>query len=469
MNQPRHPGRTPRPATAPATRPLLRDFQVSRRTFLKNVATLAALTGLPGWFVERQLAGAAEVPKPPSPNDRPGIALVGCGGMGKADAGNAANHGEILAVCDVDDSHAAAAAERFTVDGRVPDRYSDFRRLLERKDIHAIVNATPDHWHTLVNIAAARAGKDVYAEKPLTLTVDEGRHVIDAVRKNKTVLQTGTQQRSATRFRLACELVRNGRLGKLKQAEVFLPAGLREGPFKAEPVPAGLNWDFWLGQAPKVDYVRQRCHTYFRYWYDYSGGTMTDWGAHHNDIAYWAIGLVAPREVQAQVLAPPVPGGYTAFSEYAVQYTYANGIGLNIRTTTDDNIYGEVAKKDGQRNGIRFEGTDGWIWVNRQQITASDPELLRTPLPADAVRLAVSNDHMGNFFDCVRSRQSPICDVETGHRSATMCHLGAIALRTGRKLTWNSEKEKFTGDHAHEANGYLARKMRKPYRYSFAG
>jgi predicted dehydrogenase len=454
---------SPRPGRTP-----VKSFQVSRRTFLKRVATVAALTGLPTWFVERQMLGAAEAVKVLSPNDRPGVALVGCGGMGTGDATNASNHGEIIAVCDVDDNHAAEAAAKFTVDGKVPAKYSDFRRLLERQDVHAIVNATPDHWHSLVNIAAARAGKDVYSEKPLTLTIEEGWKVVDAVHKHGIVLQTGTQQRSSQRFRLACELVRNGRIGKLKRAEVWLPAGLREGPFKAAPVPPGLNWDFWQGQAPNVDYVPQRCHVYFRYWYDYSGGTMTDWGAHHNDIAYWAIGLLAPREIEAQALSEPIPGGYTAIADYDVRYLYENGVLLHVRSTRDDNIGGEKAGTGTQHNGIRFEGTDGWIWVNRQEITASDPDLLRTPLHDGAVRLAVSNDHMGNFFDCVRSRQLPICDVETGHRSATICHLGAIALRTGRKLTWDSGRQEFVGPHAREASNYVSRQMRRPYNYSFS-
>jgi predicted dehydrogenase len=442
-------------------------FQVSRRTFIRRVAAAAALTGLPTWFLERQALGAEDVRPIPSPNDRPGIALIGCGGMGKGDATNAAKHGDIVALCDVDENHLAAAAKKFTVGGRVPETYPDFRKLLERKDVHVVVNATPDHWHSLVNIAAARAGKDIYGEKPLTLTVDEGRHVIKAVRDNGAVLQTGTQQRSSARFRLACELVRNNRLGPLKQAEVWLPAGLREGPFAPTPVPQGLDWDFWQGQAPAVDYVKQRCHTFFRYWYEYSGGTMTDWGAHHNDIAYWAIGLLAPSEVEAQPLSQPIPGGYTTFADYDVRYTYANGIGLHIRTTRDDNIFGESVNAAGQHNGIRFEGAKGWIWVNRKEITASDPDLLTAPLAEDAVHLAVSNDHMGNFFDCVRSRKLPICDVETGHRSATMCHLGAIALRTGLKLRWDAEREKFTGFHSHRANAYLSREMRKPYTYDF--
>ena len=448
----------------------MKTFQVSRRSFLKRCTTVAAMTGLPLWFVERQLVAAeATAKKRPSANDRPGVALVGCGGQGTNDARNAANWGDVVAVCDVDKKNAAAAAEKLTVEGKVPAVFSDFRKVLERADVHMIVNGTPDHWHTLVNLGAVRAKKDVYSEKPLTLTIDEGRRLVRAVRQSGIVLQTGTQQRSSSRFRLACELVRNERIGKLKEAKVWLPAGLREGPFATAPVPANLNWDFWQGPARSVDYVKERCHRTFRFWYDYSGGTMTDWGAHHNDIAYWAIGLLAPREVESRVLAQPIPGGYTTFSEYEVNYTYANGIKLNIYTTKDDSIYGAKLNADGQRNGIRFEGTNGWIWVNRDQIKASDPELLKTPLPENAVRLYESKNHMENFFDCVRSRQAPICDVETGHRSATMCHLGAISMRTGRKLTWDSKPEQFVGEFAREANAHVARELRAPYDYSFVG
>jgi predicted dehydrogenase len=446
----------------------LPSFNISRRAFLRRCSLIAAVTGLPLWFVERQQLAAAEVTKTPSPNDRPGIGIIGCGGMGRGDARNASTFGDILAVCDVDASHAAAFARDFKVEGKpAPTIYSDFRKLLARDDIHIIVNATPDHWHTLVNIAAAKAHKDIYGEKPLTLTIDEGRHLIKTVRDNKVILQTGTQQRSSQRFRMACELVRNGRLGKLQQARVWLPAGLRGGPFAAAPVPEGLDWDFWQGQAPAADYVKERCHGTFRFWYEYSGGTMTDWGAHHNDIAYWAIGLIAPTKVESKRLSEPVAGGYNAYSEYEVNYTYENGVGLQINTTKDDSIYGEHLNKAGQPNGIRFEGTDGWIWVNRDEIKASDPELLRKPLPEGAVRLYESKNHMGNFMDCVRSRALPICDVETGHRSAAMCHLGAISTRVGHNLTWDYTAEKFTGDHAAEANQYLAREMRKPYDYSF--
>jgi len=196
---------------------------------------------------------------------------------------------------------------------------------------------------------------------------------------------------------------------------------------------------------------------------------MTDWGAHHNDIAYWAIGLLAPTHVESTRLSEPVPGGYTAIADYSVKYTYANGIDLNIMSTEDETPYGaakDPKNPNAQRNGIRFEGTDGWIWVNRDGIKASDPELLKKPLPDNAVKLYVSTNHMGNFFDCVRSRQAPICDVATGHRSATMCHLAAISLRTGKKLSWNPEKEEFVGWHSRLANGYIAREMRAPYDYA---
>ncbi len=444
-------------------------FYISRRSFLKACTMTAAATGLPLWFVERELHAAAAPPKPLSPNDRPGIGLVGCGGMGRGDAGIASRFGEILAVCDVDDKHAEQAVKQFTKDGKAPAKYHDFRKLMERDDIHVAITGTPDHWHTLVNLAAVHAGKDVYGEKPLTLTIDEGKRLVKAVRERKAIFQTGSQQRSDARFRLACELVRNGRIGNPKEVTVWLPAGLREGPFQPQHVPAELNWDFWLGQAPKVDYLPQRCHLYFRYWYDYSGGTMTDWGAHHNDIALWGIGLPGPVAVEARALAQPIDGGYTAISEYDVKFTYADGVVHKARSTKGDNIFGGVEDPQGQRNGVRFEGEKGWIWVNRGNLRASDKALIETPLPETAERLYTSNDHMGNFFECVRSRKLPIADVEVGHRAVSVCHLGVIALRTGLKLDWDPARQEFTGDHAREAGAYLSREMRKPYDYSFVG
>ena len=446
-----------------------KPFQISRRLFIRKSALAAAASGLPLWFVQRELA-AAETPKTvTSANDRPGIALIGCGGMGQGDAENASRFADIVAVCDVDARHADAAAQKFTRDGKSPDKYGDFRKVLERADVHAIVQATPDHWHTLINIAAARAGKDVYGEKPLTLTIDEGRHVIQAVRENKIVFQTGTQQRSSRSFRLACELVRNGRLGTLKQVDVFVPAGIRGNHFPKNSVPPEFNYDYWLGQAPAAEYFTERCHGTFRWWFDYSGGPVTDWGAHHNDIARWGIGLDGPVGVAARVITPPLPDGFTTPSEFEATLTWANGVIQTVKTTTADSPYGAILDENGQRNGVKFTGTDGWFWVNRDGISASDKHLLTEPLPDNAVKLEVSNDHMGNFFNCVRSRKDPIATVENGHRSACIGHLIIIALRTGQKLAWNPEKEMFTGEGAASANIHLSRSQRAPYDYKFAG
>lgn len=446
------------------------SFQISRRSFVKRCAATAAATGVPLWLVERELAAAQETARPPaSPNDRPGIALIGCGGRGMDDARAASQWGDIVAVCDVDDNHAAAAARRFARNGKTPDTFSDFRKVMARDDVHAIIHATPDHWHTLINLAAAKAKKDVYGEKPLTLTIDEGRMITQAVRDNKIVFQTGTQQRSGQWFHLACQLVRNERIGKLKTVRVFVPGGLRGGPFHPVPPPAGLDWDFWLGQAPKEDYERERCHSQFRWWYDYAGGPVTDWGAHHNDIARWAIGQDGPEDVEAKVVTAPIPGGYTTPSEYEATLHWANGVTQIVKTTLDDTPFGGIVNQNGQRNGIRFEGADGWIWVNRDGFSSSDEDIATKPLPANAVRLASSGNHMKNFFDCMRSRKDPVSAVETGHRSASVGHLIIIALRTGRKFQWDPVKETFTGDGAAEGNACLAREMRKPYDVSFLG
>jgi predicted dehydrogenase len=444
-----------------------KNIHLSRRSFLSRCTMVAAATGLPLWFVQRELE-AAEIAAPVnSPNERPHIGLIGCGGMGTGDAENAQRFGDIVAVCDVDDAHASQVTNQFTSDGKSPTRYGDFRKLLERDDIDVIVQATPDHWHTLVNLAAARAKKDVYGEKPLTLTIDEGRHVIKAVRDNRIVFQTGTQQRSSRQFHLACELVRNERIGRLEEVHVFVPAGIRGNHFARVAVPAGFNYDFWLGQAPPAEYFKERCHQNFRWWFDYAGGPVTDWGAHHNDIARWGIGLDGPVGVEARVITPPLPDGYTTPGEFEATLIWANGVKQIVRTTTADSPYGTILDVNGQRNGIKFIGRDGWIWVNRDGISASDKELLRAPLPANGVKLEVSKDHMGNFFDCVRSRQDPVAKVETGHRSACIGHLIIIALRTGLKLQWNPENEIFTGEGAIAANQLLSREMRQPYDYGF--
>jgi predicted dehydrogenase len=443
-------------------------LQISRRTFLSHCSAVAAATGLPLWFVQRELDAAAQTPAVTSPNDRPGIALIGCGGMGSGDLRSASRFGDVVALCDVDESHIAAVAKPYIKEGKSSAQFTDFRKVLDRKDVHLIVNSTPDHWHTVINLAAVAAGKDIYAQKPLTLTIDEGKRLVKAVRKSKSVLQTGTQQRSHKLFRLACELTRNGRIGKLTQVTVFVPAGLREGPFTQTPIPSGFHWDMWLGPAPQVDYLKERTHSTFRWWWDYSGGPVTDWGAHHNDIARWAIGLDGPTEIEARALVEPIAGGYTTPPQFEATLMWANGVKQVVKTTTDDSPFGQIINKEGQRNGVRLEGTDGWIWVNRGSIEASDQALLDTPMENPPVKLEVSADHMGNFIEAVRARKDPISPVEAGHQSAVVGHLIVIALRTGRKLRWDPSNEKFVGDGASAANAQLSRKMRKPYDYGFA-
>jgi predicted dehydrogenase len=434
----------------------------SRRDLLKalGVGTAAAVT-LPKWFVEETL-DAAQVPEPKSANDKPNVALIGCGGRGNADANEAKRFCNIVAVCDLDDRHAQAAAQTFKA-----QPFKDFRKVLERDDIHAVITATPDHWHTLVNLAALKAGKDIYSEKPLTLTIDEGKHLVRAVRDSKRILQVGSQQRSDPKFRLACELVRNGRIGKLREVTVILPQGARGGPFQSRAVPKGLDWDMWQGQAPATDYVEQRCHNMFRYWWDYSGGTMTDWGAHHNDIALWGMGMdnSGPVSITGKPAVEMVPGGYTAFSEYHVEYAYANGVLHHCISTMDDTGFGATVRKGPGtvHNGVRFDGSSGWIWVTRGELQASKKDILEEPLASDAQRLPVSNDHKGNFFESIRTRKDPIAPVEAGHRSISVCHLGVMSMRMNRTLNWDPEKQQFVNDP--DADKWLSRPQRAPYSY----
>ncbi len=434
----------------------------SRRSFLKGTVLTGAAAGVPAWFAQRCAAQEKTVEAPASANEQLGIALVGCGGMGTGDAKNASRFGKVVALCDVDESHLNKAKEAWPE----AQTHKDFRKAVQQKDVDVVICGTVDHWHTLVSMAAMKAGKDVYCEKPLTLTIDEGKRLVKVQRETKRVLQTGTQQRSDIRFRMAGELVMNGRLGKLQSVEVWLPAGLRGGPFPQGTPPSGFDYDLWLGQTPKVPYVKERTHFSFRYWWDYSGGTITDWGAHHNDIVLWTLGMdrSGPVSVEGRQLVDMIPGGYTAASEYDVTYTYANGVVHRARSTTASEWHGGTKDPNGQLHGIKFIGSDGWLWVTRGKIEASRPEILREQLPENAKRLYVSKDHMGNFVDCVRTRQAPIAEAEVGHRSASLCHLGVIAVRLGRKLQWDPQKEQFVGDS--EAQGFVAREMRKPYDYS---
>jgi predicted dehydrogenase len=387
--------------------------------------------------------------------------------MGSYDLSDAAKIGEVVALCDVDATHLAKLREKYPKAAT----FHDFRQLVLRPDVHVVVNGTPDHWHTLINLAALRAGKDVYSEKPLTLTIDEGKRLVKEVTQRKRVLQTGSQQRSDLRFQLATYLVRSGRIGRLQHIITSLPAGRYGGPFAASPIPAGFDWDFWQGQAPAHEFVVERSHGSFRYWWDYSEGTLTDWGAHHNDVALWGMDLdhSGPFEIEAHTLREPVPGGFSFPSTYRVEYRYAIGVTHTCKTVESEDPAGTTIGQPppGQMpNGVRFEGTDGWIFISRNKIEASKPEILQDPARDSNFGPAHGN-HVANFFDCVRTRRRPNADVVIGHRAVSVCHLGAIALRLGRKIRWNPDRERFVDDP--EADRYLARAQRAPYNYNFIG
>ena len=430
------------------------DSDISRRRFLGAVAAGAALAAVPDWLKKAEAAGGSR--RKLGPNDTIQIGVIGPGGsrggyrMGLGDARAAAAHPntKVIAACDVDKLHLQEAADTFGPDCK---KYADFRDLLARPDIDAVVIGTPDHWHAYICIAAMKAGKDVYCEKPLTLAIDQGKKLVDVWRKTGAVFQTGSQQRSEKQFRQACELVRNGRIGKLTKVETHLPTGPTGGPFPTSAPPDDFDWQMWLGPAPWTDYVKDRTHGEFRWWLDYSGGMLTDWGAHHNDIAQWGLGYErsGPVSVQAFGCGPLIGENcYNTFPEFNVTFVYDNGVHL-ICTNTGE-------------NGVKFEGEEGWIFVSRERIGASDQKLLDDPLPSDAIRLYESNDHMGNFLDGIRTRKQPLCDAEIGHRSVTLCHLANISLRLGgRKLKWDPKKEEFVGDK--EANAMLRRPMREPW------
>jgi predicted dehydrogenase len=435
---------------------------LSRRGFLQRSLGGLAAAGLPLWFAKDMLAETeqdkAKLNQPPGPNDRINMGLIGCGGQGRGDMNAARNQPgvQFVAVCDVDRANRQQAAAAFGPNAQIA-QYNDFRELLARQDIDAVIIGTPDHWHALVALEAMRRGKDVYCEKPLTLTVDEGKALVRVARDTNKRLQTGSQQRSEFngRFRLACELVRNGRIGRIQSIECRIGDNPRGGPFMAAAAPDGLDWNFWKGPTPDVPYVREKCHYTFRWWYEYSGGKMTDWGAHHLDIAQWALDKdgSGPDEVEAEVeAADNRPLCYNCHPHFTVTYRYGTG----------NNAIPVRAMSRGE-NGVRFNGEDGkWIFVSRGALTASQAALITEPLPSNAVRLPISTNHMGNFLACCRSRQQPICHVEIGHRSCSVCHIGNIAARTNQRLRWNPTTERFLDNE--DANRWLSREMRAPWR-----
>jgi predicted dehydrogenase len=363
-------------------------------------------------------------------------------------------------VCDVDRGHLKQALDmaKATAGGKECVGYSDYRELLAQPGIDAVWVATPDHWHGLITVAAAKAGKDIYCQKPLANSIGEGRAMVDAVKTHERVLQCGSQERSTPTVRFACELVRSGKLGQIKTIRIHLPcddnhhneARSRQGELVPTKAPSDLDYNFWLGHTEEVPYADKRCHFWWRFNSRYGAGEMTDRGAHVIDIAQLALDMDASGPVEYRAQGVPLKGGlYDAFMDFTFENVYPNGVRM-------------IGHKTGPR-GIRFEGTEGSVFVHIHggKLEASPASLLDIKLAGNDVHLGRTPDHQRNFLDCVRSRKVPFAGGEVGHRTATLCQLNVIAMRLGRALKWDPEAERVIGDD--EANTYLMPKMRAPW------
>ena len=422
---------------------------VSRRKF---VQTLAA-AGIVGPTILRSLPKARA-----AANERLTLGMIGVGTMGRGHVERFLGYGDvqIVAVCDVVSErrdHSKARVEQRYAEQAGKDSYkgcaafNDFRELLALDGLDAVVIATPDHWHTIVSILAARAKKYIYCEKPLTLTIGEGRRLVDEIRANNAVFQTGSQQRTefGGKFRTACELLRNGRIGKIKTVRVGVGGPPVPCDLPEQPVPAGTDWNFWLGPAPWRGYNEVLCpkgvHQHFpafRNYREYAGGGLADMGAHHFDIAQWALDMDGSGPVKVE---PPAADATTG-----LKFTYANGVEMF----------------HGGPSGCTFEGETGTIYVDRDKLESTPEAVAKTPLGEQEPRLEHADDHGRNWLDCIKSRKLPICDVEIGHRSATVCHLANLGYQLRRPLTWDPAKEQFAADD--EANALLTRVPRDPWR-----
>jgi len=423
---------------------------VTRRTFLG--AALAAAAA-PYVLTSTALGGEGALPA----GDRIGLGFIGLGGRGGSILPYFLQPGlsEAVAVCDVWRDRVEAWRGRL---GGKPASTQDFRDVIARRDVDAVVIATPDHWHVLQALAAVRAGKDVFCEKPLAPTVREGRALADAVRRYGRVFLHGTHQRSFGPFRLVCEMVRNGRIGRLHTIHVCERGSWADAPRPPQPVPPDLDYDLWLGQAPQVPYVGQSVHGgAWQCRSDYTAGWISGCGVHPLDIAQWGNGTdrSGPVEVEGRG-AYPADGFNDTATDWRVEMTYASGVKLIFTSTHNDVDSPEV--------GARFEGTEGWVMAhgNACSIRAEPPSLLRTAIGPQEVRLVRSDNHALHFLECVRSRRETVAPAEVAHRSTTLCLLADIAMRLGRRLRWDPDREEFPGDD--EANRLLGRAMRAPWR-----
>jgi len=417
---------------------------MKRRDFIKTAAAALAVATI----IPSRVFGAN------APSKTLTMACIGVGRMGRGDMKEVLRAGgdgvRIIAVCDTDRNRAQKAAQEVDKHYGTKDQVSvfqDFRDLLALKDIDGVTISTPDHQHACVAVAAAKAGKDIYLQKPLTYSIVEGRRLVEAVRKNKVILQVGSQQRSSQYFRITCELVRNGRIGKLQGIEVGLPDDKGTGNAAVVPVPVNLDFKQWLGPALDAPYAEDRVHPQKNYdrpgWLQieqYCRGMITGWGAHMFDIAQWGLGTdidSGPVEVEAKGEFPD-RGLFDVHTTFKGEALYANGL--------------KMTSANGPA-GVKFIGTNGWIWVDRGGFKAHDRDIFRQEISEKETRLYRSKDHMADFLNAMRTRKDPICPVEVGHRTNSVCIIHHIAMKLGRKLKWNPVDERFTGDD--EANKLL--------------
>ena len=426
---------------------------ISRRSFLARTSAVASAAFAVPTIIPATVLGRGAV----APSNRIVMGAIGTGSMGQGDLNNFLGKKEVqvVAVCDVDRNHRNQAKNR--VDRRYGNEdceaYLDFRELIARGDLDAVMTALPDHWHAVPAIAAAEAGLDIHGQKPFARTVREGRAMCDAIHRYGRVWQTGSQQRSSRRFRRACELVRNGRIGKVLKVEVGLPHGGRHDRKPPMPVPEALDWDFWLGPAlwrPFTDFGNGSVHWHWRWIMDYSGGQLTDWAGHHIDIAHWGVGLqkTGPVEIEGRGNYPE-DGLYNVPYSYRFTCKYANGLTMI------------VADNHQLRQGAKWYGEHGWVHVNRGGLEAEPRSILQEVIGPDETKLYESNDHKQNFLDCIKTRRETIAPAEVGLRSISVALLGEIAMLTGRKIRWNPETEEILDDPG--ASALLGRSYREPW------
>ena len=452
----------------------------SRRHFLKTTTAAAAGAAMPYWFSSKKSLAqeAAE-----SPSERLRVGCIGTGSRWNGVGPAAFNFADCVAVADVDANHAAKGKEKVVnihkKSGRPTqvDVYEDYQKILDRDDIDIVTIVTPDHWHSKIAIEAMQAGKDVYCEKPLTLTIHEGKQIIKVLEDTDRVFQVGTQQRTemGRRFLEAIAMIRDGRIGDVTKVTCNIGGSSDSGEIPVVDVPKELNWEKWLGQTPLVDYrfkstdgrAKTRCHYEFRWWYEYSGGKMTDWGAHHVDIAQWAIEqngpgqgpvsiepIMAEHPVEFKDGMPQQDDRYNAATKFDVKVMFPNDVEMRIVNNSSDG------------NGILFEGTEGRFHVARGRTKGAPFEGLKeNPLPENAIAEVYGGkeptSHMQNFIECVKSRETPISDVWSHHKAMCTCHLANIAIRLDKTLEWDAENENVTNDS--QAKAMQQREQRKGY------